>query len=72
MEKEEWEAEALETEDVQETLLALVDQGELFGKCPGCDLPLTVSEIKESECESCGDIDVEEIGYFPNESIGSS
>jgi len=58
-----------EFEDVQETLIGLVDDGLLFGRCPGCQIPLTSNEIKTCTCITCGKIDPADVTYFPNESV---
>lgn len=44
-------------DDVDRLLFELTAKGEIWAKCPICEIPLCADEVKNSSCEACGEID---------------
>lgn len=52
-----------------EALATLFAQGEIIMKCPNCQLPLNLEEFQASYCESCHDINRDDVAIISTKYI---
>ena len=51
--------------EIEESLLTLVETGEIWASCPHCTIPLSFKEYKKKNCSTCGKFDLNEVKFYP-------
>ena len=56
-------SEKINTNQIVETIIEMLNKGDLMAACYKCGYPISVDEVKTLNCEHCGKIDQDKITF---------